>query len=137
MSKIRKRKLQVLSTIGFFLVGNIPFTIAFANDTSGNTTNKQRVEAKQLLESQDLLKNSSSTVPSNDQVVSSSENSEDTKSQEALNVTGQTVSSTEETEKSTGHASSEKINQTTTSSRLRTSDFCRYFGITTEKETRL
>ena len=116
MSKIRKRKLQVLSTIGFFLVGNIPFTIAFANDTSGNTTNKQRVEAKQLLESQDLLKNSSSTVPSNDQVVSSSENSEDTKSQEAQNVTGQTVSSTEETEKSTGHASSEKINQTTTSS---------------------
>lgn len=116
MSKIRKRKLQVLSTIGFFLVGNIPFTIAFANDTSVNTTNKQRVEAKQLLESQDLLKNSSSTVPSNDQVVSSSENSEDTKSQEAQNVTGQTASSTEETEKSTGHASSEKINQTTTSS---------------------
>lgn len=100
MNTIKKKKFYVLSVIGFFLLENILPIQVFANDLSGCTTNIQRVESKQLLESQDILKKKSSK-----------ESSEDTISQESKGEIEQTKNSTGEPEKSTVYESFENTEQ--------------------------
>ena len=90
------KRLLLLPIIVFFSLGNIPYTAAFANEVSDDTSSKQQFESKQLFESQDVLNKDSSTESSNSSVASSSEDQEEISSQEVKNETKETVTSTEE-----------------------------------------